>query len=152
MIDEQWKACTGANLIKMIVFKFFKEKKTGKKKVIVKMIDYNYKYNDIRSIVIRIHVYFVIQLKIKGDIFVIISLNLTVWISIFSYSFNCQYIFRYGICLQWQFLLDRFRPYGIPNKYSYIIFIFCVSVCLMLMYFSWFVFQFVSSKKWIVIG
>ena len=59
MIDEKWKACTGANLIKMIMFDFFKEKKkTGKKKkkVIVKMND----YNDSRSIVIQIHVYSVI--------------------------------------------------------------------------------------------
>ena len=55
MIDEQWKDCTGANLIKMIVFTCLKK---GRKKVIVK-ID----YNDIRSIVIRIHVYFVIWLQ-----------------------------------------------------------------------------------------
>ena len=87
MIDEKWKACTGANSIKMIVFKCFQEKGKKKKNVIVKMID----YNDIRSIVIRIHVYFVVWLK--GDIFVIISLKLPVWISIFPFSFNCHYIF-----------------------------------------------------------
>ena len=41
MIDGQSKAGTGANSIKMIFFTFLKEKKVKKKKVIVKMIDYN---------------------------------------------------------------------------------------------------------------
>ena len=56
IIDEQSKAGTRANSIKMIIFKFLKERKVKTKKVIVKKID----YNDIHSIIIRIHVYFVI--------------------------------------------------------------------------------------------